>query len=105
MPNVKRRRLRLYDIPPRSPESERLRIEHLAQREFQLTYGLKHDGIAVPLDFKRDRLGPALVFDYEESELPLDVYLQHDGAQLSLELRVKLATGLVLQSRLRDVST
>ncbi len=52
LPDVKRR-LRLYDVPATASPADRQHIEQLAQREFQLTQGLRHGGIAVPIDFKR----------------------------------------------------
>lgn len=93
LPGVKRR-LRLYDVAPKAPASERSRVEHLAQREFQLTYGLKHDGIAVPIDFKKTDDGPALVFEHDEAELPLDAYLAGAGASLSMDQRIGLVRQL-----------
>jgi serine/threonine protein kinase len=89
MPKV-RRRLRLYDVPSKAPASERARIEQLAQREFQLTYGIKHDGIAVPTDIKTTDDGPALVFEYDDAETPLDAYLADHGKALTMEERVAL---------------
>ena len=38
LPRIKQR-LRLYDVPPKASASGRKRIEQLAQRELQLTYG------------------------------------------------------------------
>jgi serine/threonine protein kinase len=70
-----RLRLRLRDLPPKASASERQRIEELAQREYQLTYGIRHDGIDVPTEFKKTDDGPALVFEYDGSEQPLDAYI------------------------------
>ncbi|TCC18666.1 BREX system serine/threonine kinase PglW [Kribbella sindirgiensis] len=89
MPDV-RRRLRLYDIPPKAAAGERQRIEQLARREFQLTLGVRHHGIAVPVDYKTTDDGPALVFEYDDAELPLDAYLASAGADLDLDMRVAL---------------
>lgn len=91
-PGVKRR-LRLYDIPPKASKSEHQRIQQLAQREFQLTMGVRHDGIDVPLDYKITDDGPALVFEYDESEMPLDAYLA-DTDDLGLDERIKLIDSL-----------
>ena len=65
-------RLRLYDVPPKASASERTRIEQLAQREFQLTYGIKHEGIAVPHQLLSTDEGPALLFEHDAGERPLD---------------------------------
>lgn len=95
-PNVPaiKHRLRLYDVPPKSSKSERTRIEQLAQREFQLTYGTRHEGIAVAQQFLTTDDGPALVFAYDDAERPLDAYLADEGAALSLEDRVALVEQL-----------
>ncbi|MGP5071080.1 BREX system serine/threonine kinase PglW [Arthrobacter rhombi] len=88
MPEVKRR-LRLYDIYPKAPASERVRVEQLALREYQLTYGIKHEGITVPVDFKKTDDGPALLFDYNNAEIPLDAYLASEaGKTLQFEDRI-----------------
>lgn len=93
LPDVKRR-LRLYDVAPSSSAADRQHIEQLAQREFQLTQGLRHGGIAVPIDFKRTDDGPALVFEHDAQELPLDAYIAGEGAELDLEQRLALAIRL-----------
>lgn len=89
LPDIKRR-LRLYDVPSSASPADRQHIEQLAQREFQLTQGLRHGGIAVPLDFKRTDDGPALVFDYDAQELPLDAFIAGEGAELDLSQRIAL---------------
>lgn len=89
LPDVKRR-LRLYDVPATASPADRQHIEQLAQREFQLTQGLRHGGIAVPIDFKRTDDGPALVFEHDARELPLDAYIAGEGAELDLDQRIAL---------------
>lgn len=94
MPGVKRR-LRLFDIYPKAPASERVRVEQLALREYQLTYGIKHDGITVPVDFKKTDDGPALLFEYNDAEMPLDAYLASEtGKSLQFEDRIALVLQL-----------
>ena len=89
-----RQRLRLYDVPPKVSATERARIEQLAQREFQLTFGIKHEGIAVPQQFLVTDDGPALVFEYQDAERPLDAYLADEGAGLTLDDRVAMVEQL-----------
>ncbi|MFI9487358.1 BREX system serine/threonine kinase PglW [Promicromonospora sp. NPDC052451] len=89
LPKIKHR-LRLYDVPPKASASERGRIEQLARREYQLTFGIRHEGIAVPRQFLVTDDGPALVFDYQDDERPLDVFLADDGATLTIDDRVAL---------------
>ncbi|SDF04755.1 Serine/threonine protein kinase [Mycolicibacterium neoaurum] len=93
LPDVKRR-LRLYDVPATASPADRQQIEQLAQREFQLTQGLRHGGIAVPIDFKRTDDGPALVFEHDAKELPLDAYIAGEGTELDLDQRIALAIRL-----------
>lgn len=95
-PNVPKlkQRLRLYDVPPKAAASERKRIEQLAQREFQLTYGIKHDGIAVPQQLLTTDDGPALLFEYQDAERPLDAFLADEGAALTLDDRVAMVEQL-----------
>lgn len=93
LPDVKRR-LRLYDVPSTASPADRQQIEQLAQREFQLTQGLRHRGIAVPIDYKRTDDGPALVFEHDAKEIPLDAYILSEGAELDLEQRIALVIRL-----------
>lgn len=87
-------RLRLYDVPPKASASERKRIEQLAQREYQLTFGIRHEGIAVPHQFLVTDDGPALVFEYQDAERPLDAFLADEGATLALGDRVAMVEQL-----------
>jgi serine/threonine protein kinase len=93
LPDVKRR-LRLYDVPATASPADRQHIEQLAQREFQLTQGLRHGGVAVPIDFKRTDDGPALVFEHDAQELPLDAYISGEGTELDLAQRIALVIRL-----------
>lgn len=93
LPKIKQR-LRLYDVPPKAAASERKRIEQLAQREFQLTYGIRHDGIAVPQQLLTTDDGPALLFEYRDAERPLDAFLVDEGATLTLDARVAMVEQL-----------
>ena len=88
-----RLRLRLRDLPAKASASDRQRIEDLAQREYQLTYGIRHDGIDVPTEFKKTDDGPALVFEYDDSEQPLDAYIASQP-DLSFEQRVAMVIRL-----------
>ncbi|MDQ0924560.1 serine/threonine protein kinase [Pseudarthrobacter sp. W1I19] len=95
-PNLSKikQRLRLYDVPPKASALERKRIEQLAQREYQLTFGIRHEGIAVPHQYLTTDDGPALVFEYQDNERPLDAYLVDEGAVLTLDDRVAMTEQL-----------
>lgn len=86
-------RLRLRDLPAKASAADRQRIEDLAQREYQLTYGIRHDGIDVPAEFKKTDDGPALVFEYDDSEQPLDAYIASQP-DLSFEQRIAMVIRL-----------
>ncbi len=86
-------RLRLRDLPPKASASDRQRIEDLAQREYQLTYGIRHDGIDVPTEFKKTDDGPALVFEYDDSEQPLDAFIASQP-DLSFDQRIAMVIRL-----------
>ncbi|QOT17924.1 BREX system serine/threonine kinase PglW [Paenarthrobacter sp. YJN-5] len=89
-----KQRLRLYDVPPKASVSERKRIEQLAQREYQLTFGIRHEGIAVPQQFLVTDDGPALVFEYQEAERSLDAFLDDEEGNLTLDDRVAMVEQL-----------
>lgn len=86
-------RLRLRDLPPKASATDRQRIEDLAQREYQLTYGIRHEGIDVPTEFKKTDDGPALVFEYDESEQPLDAFID-SHPDLSFDQRIAMVIRL-----------
>ncbi|WP_349827878.1 BREX system serine/threonine kinase PglW [Brevibacterium litoralis] len=90
-----KQRIRLYDVYPGAPRDERHRIEQQAKREIQLTHGIRHEGITTPTLFRTTPDGPALVFDHDPSEIPLDAYLQtDDGSALTMPERIVLVRRL-----------
>ncbi|WP_277210614.1 BREX system serine/threonine kinase PglW [Isoptericola croceus] len=89
------KRIRLYDITPRAPKDERARLERLAKREYQLTFGINHDGITAPTEFRTTPDGPALLFDHDPREMRLDVFLSSEqGRRLVQPARVALVRQL-----------
>lgn len=89
-----KRRLRIFDLPPSASEEERQRVTEDAKREVALTKGLHHRGITVPLDFIGTDTGPALVFEYDDGERPLDSYLAERAADLTMDDRLALVRQL-----------
>lgn len=89
-----KRRLRLYDMPPQASAVDRAAIEQAAQRELKLTEGVVHEGIEVPLDLLTTDSGPALLFSYDPSALPLDGFLAAHGRELDFETRLALVREL-----------
>lgn len=89
-----KRRLRLYDMPPQASAADRAAIEQTAQRELKLTEGVVHEGIEVPLDLLTTDSGPALLFGYDPTALPLDGFLAAHGRDLDFDTRVALVREL-----------
>lgn len=92
-PQVKRR-IRVFDVKPGASQPAKDEIARNARRELVFTQGITHPGITVPLDLVESDLGPALIFDYDDSEVPLDRYLDEHGAQLGLDQRIDLVRQL-----------
>lgn len=88
VPSVKRR-VRVFDIPPGASAEVRADIERSARREFVFTQGITHAGIARPTELVTEPV-PALIFDYDESEIPLTAYLADVGSNLGLAERLGL---------------
>ena len=92
-PQVKRR-VRVFDTPPGASQQARDEIARTARREFVFTQGIAHAGIAVPLELVDSDLGPALIFEHDEGEVPLDEFLKEHGAKLGLDERLTLVRQL-----------
>ena len=61
-----------------------------AKREFDLLTVLRHPNILLPIDLKIHELGPALVFDDDSDQPPLDDWLTEHGPALTLDDRIKI---------------
>lgn len=90
-----KRRIRLFDVPLGASADVRAEIENAARREYQLARGIGpngqgHAGIDAPLDYIASDYGPALVFGYDPTEVPLDEYLRDHSHELSLLDRLRL---------------
>ena len=74
-----RRRLRLYDVPPKASAEQRREIERSAYREMALGQQLDHPGIVRPIEIMTPDTGPALLFPDDAGSIPLLQYLDsHD---------------------------
>jgi serine/threonine protein kinase len=89
-----KRRVRVFDVPPGSSAEARQQVELAARREYLFTQGVQHPGIAAPLDLVTTDSGTALIFAYDDAEIPLDEYLRRCGDSLSLEDRLELVRQL-----------
>src|SRR5690606_16029771 len=57
------RRVRVYLAGSATSREEEERLRREAEREFKVVQGLRHDGVAQPLDLIQAERGPALLFD------------------------------------------
>jgi len=90
LPGV-RRRVRLFSTPQGASQQQREEIVRGARREFPFTQGIAHPGIAAPLELVPESdLGPALLFEYDERDVPLDVFVAEHSATLGLDERLNL---------------
>lgn len=88
-PSVKVR-LRVFDVPPGASEERRQEVERAARRAFVLTRGIAHPGIACPSELVLTDGAPALVYEYDDAEVPLTTYLADAGPSLDLSARLDL---------------
>ena len=89
-----RRRVRIYGTSDTAGVDQRAQAVRAAQREFELLAPVTHPGIVRALAFHEHELGPALVFDYDASEIRLDHYLDERGRSLDLDTRFRLVREL-----------
>ncbi|WP_029289175.1 BREX system serine/threonine kinase PglW [Cellulomonas sp. HZM] len=90
-----RRRVRIFTVPPGAPQQQRDDVARAARREFVFTQGITHPGIAAPLELVPESdLGPALLFEYDERDVPLDAFMAEHGRTLGLDGRLSLVRQL-----------
>ena len=73
-----------------APASDLARVREGARREFELTRALHHEGLLTASDRVDNELGVGLVFPYDESLVPLPLWLESHAAGLSQEERLGL---------------
>lgn len=85
-----KRRVRVYlaGLATTAEEEEQLRRQ--ADREFKVVQGLRHEGIAQPLDLVQAERGPALLFDRVDEEERLDLWAPVGIPELDLGARIEL---------------
>jgi len=87
-------RVRLFAYPKGAGRDARSAIDLRAEREYRLTFGIRHPGIIGPTQFPTTEEGPALVFDYDPDEISLDAYLDQHADDLSFDARERLVQDL-----------
>lgn len=94
-----RARIRFQVTPAGAADSERERIRKLAEHEFRVMSRLQHDGLLRPRDFVESDLGVGLVYDYDDSWQPLDLWMaaQTNGVSLSTQLSILRQVGEAVQ--------
>jgi serine/threonine protein kinase len=73
----------------------RTEIEQAARREWQFALGIGpqgegHPGIDAPLDYLDSSYGPALIFNYDPTAVPLEDFMREHGAGLTILDRLRL---------------
>lgn len=84
------RRVRVYPYARASSPEARERLGRTAKREASILEGIEHQGIQRVLDYREAELGPALVFELDQSALRMDRFLAQKLAGLSLAQRLAL---------------
>jgi Nuclease-related domain len=87
-------RVRLFPYPKGAGRDARSTIDLRAEREFRLTFGIRHPGIIGPTQFPTTEGGPALVFDFDSDEVSLGSYLDQHADDLSFDARERLVQDL-----------
>ena len=85
-----RRLVRLYLASIQSSKEDRQAIRDAALREFHTLEKLDHPGILKPSVPAESELGPANVFEFDQTAQRLDHFLAESGVQLDVGLRVDL---------------
>lgn len=84
------RRVRIYGSSDLAGRDAREAAVRAARREFELLAPVSHPGVLRAIDFREHELGPAIVFEREESEQRLDHFLSELGGALNFADRVAL---------------
>lgn len=84
------RRVRVYLAGVATTEEEEMRLRREAEREFKVVQGLRHNGVAQPLDLIQAERGPALLFDRTDDEERLDLWGPVGIPSLGLDARIEL---------------
>jgi serine/threonine protein kinase len=84
------RRVRIYNIAPKSSERDREFTHRAARREFQILEEIKHQGILEIHDFFEHDLGYALIFHHYPDALRLDHFLAQRADSLTIDVKLNL---------------
>ncbi len=87
------RRVRFYLVNG-ADDHDRAIIERAAEREFRLLQGIRHPGIAHPVDLAEHALGLAVVFEHAADSMRLDQWLIQQVDLLSLAQKLRLIQDL-----------
>lgn len=91
---ISERRVRIYLARRAHTAEEAEQLQRTARREFRLLDGVRHPGIAHPLDLQLHEWGPALLFDRAPGEERLDLWLEGHLDGLDLYDRLGLVRDL-----------
>lgn len=87
------RRVRFY-LTSRATAEQRAILQRAAQREFRLLLGVQHPGIARAVDLVDHELGPAVIFEHDDSAVRFDHWLAERQEGLTADQRLGLVREL-----------
>lgn len=84
------RRARIYLSGLQPSVDKRRAVERAAQRGYTALRGLTHRGIVHAVDYAIHDVGPAVLFEHREADVPLDRYMDAYGDSLDIGGRLDL---------------
>lgn len=87
-------RVRIYLVGQQATPESYASVERAARREYEVLQGINHRGIAQAKYIRDHRGAPAILFQHDPADQPLETYLELRGADLTPELRLDLVRQL-----------
>lgn len=87
-------RVRVYMVGRQPTPESYASVERAARREYEVLQGINHRGIAHAKYIRDHRGAPAILFDHDPADQPLETYLESRGADLTPEIRLDLVRQL-----------
>ncbi|CAB4736136.1 unannotated protein [freshwater metagenome] len=89
-----KKRARIYLARRAHTAAEADQLRRAAEREYRLLEGVRHPGIAQPVDLQQHEYGPALTFELVAGEERLDLWAEIELKSLDLYARLELVRDL-----------
>jgi serine/threonine protein kinase len=87
-------RVRIYLVGQQATQESYASVERAARREYEVLQGINHRGIAQAKYIRDHRGAPAILFQHDPTDQPLETYLELHGADLTPESRLDLVRQL-----------